>query len=46
MPGVELKSPLSDLIRIELSTGPSQDKGKGRGCQGDGQREVGKGKVG
>ena len=30
MPGVELKSPLRDLIPIEPLAGPSQDKGKGR----------------
>jgi hypothetical protein len=32
MPGVswEAKSPLKDLIPIELLAGPSQDKGKGR----------------
>jgi hypothetical protein len=30
MPGVELQSPIRDLIPIESSAGPSQDKGKGR----------------
>jgi hypothetical protein len=30
MPGVKLQSPIRDLIPIELSAGPSQDKGKGR----------------
>jgi hypothetical protein len=30
MPGVTLKLPIRDLIPIESSAGPSQDKGKGR----------------
>jgi hypothetical protein len=30
MPGVKLQSPIRDLIPIESSAGPSQDKGKGR----------------
>jgi hypothetical protein len=30
MPGVKLQSPIRDLIPIKLSSGPSQDKGKGR----------------
>jgi hypothetical protein len=30
MPGVKLQSPIRDLIPIELSASPSQDKGKGR----------------
>jgi hypothetical protein len=30
MPGVKLQSPIRDLIPIEPSAGPSQDKGKGR----------------
>jgi hypothetical protein len=30
MPGVKLQSPIRDLIPIELSAGPSWDKGKGR----------------
>jgi hypothetical protein len=30
MPGVKLQSLIRDLIPIELSAGPSQDKGKGR----------------
>ena len=30
MPGDRLRSPLKDLIPIESSAGPSQDKGKGR----------------
>jgi hypothetical protein len=30
MPGVALQSPLRDLVPIESSAGPSQDKGKGR----------------
>jgi hypothetical protein len=30
MPGVGLQSPIRDLIPIESSAGPSQDKGKGR----------------
>ena len=33
MPGVTLRSPLRDLIPIELSSGPSQDKGKGRAIE-------------
>jgi hypothetical protein len=30
MPSVSLKSPIRDLIPIESSAGPSQEKGKGR----------------
>jgi hypothetical protein len=30
MPSVTLKLPIRDLIPIELSAGPSQDKGKGK----------------
>jgi hypothetical protein len=30
MPGVRLQSPIRDLIPIESSAGPGQDKGKGR----------------
>jgi hypothetical protein len=30
MPGVTLQSPIRDLIPIESSAGPSQDKGKGK----------------
>jgi hypothetical protein len=30
MPGVKLQSPIRDLIPIDLSADPSQDKGKGR----------------
>ena len=30
MPGVKLQSPIRDLIPIESSASPSQDKGKGR----------------
>jgi hypothetical protein len=30
MPGVTLKSPIKDLVPIELEAGPSQDKGKGQ----------------
>jgi hypothetical protein len=33
MPGVVLQSPLGDLIPIESSAGPSQDKGKGRAVE-------------
>jgi hypothetical protein len=33
MPGVELRSPLRDLVLIESSAGPSQDKGKGRAVE-------------
>jgi hypothetical protein len=30
MPGVGYRSPIKELIPIESSAGPSQDKGKGR----------------
>ena len=30
MPGDQLRSPLKELVPIDLSAGPSQDKGKGR----------------
>jgi hypothetical protein len=33
MPGVRLQSPIRDLIPIESSAGPSQDKGKGRAVE-------------
>jgi hypothetical protein len=33
MPGVKLQSPIRDLIPIESSAGPSQDKGKGRAIE-------------
>jgi hypothetical protein len=33
MPGVKLQSPIRDLIPIESSAGPSQDKGKGRAVE-------------
>ena len=33
MPRVKLQSPLRDLIPIESSAGPSQDKGKGRAVE-------------
>ena len=32
-PILEVQSPLKDLIPIELSAGPSQDKGKGRAIE-------------
>jgi hypothetical protein len=33
MPGVKLQSPIRELVPIELSAGPSQDKGKGRAIE-------------
>jgi hypothetical protein len=43
MPGVKLQSPIRDLIPIESSAGPSQDKGKGRAVnlmdEGEPERE-------
>jgi hypothetical protein len=33
MPGVSLQSLLRDLVPIELSAGPNQDKGKGRAVE-------------
>jgi hypothetical protein len=39
MPGVTLQSPIRDLIPIESSVGPSQDKGKGRAIATKDKRE-------
>jgi hypothetical protein len=33
MPGDQLQSPLKELIPIDMSTGSSQDKGKGRAVE-------------
>jgi hypothetical protein len=33
VPGVCLQSPIRDLIPIDLSVGPSQDKGKGKAVE-------------
>jgi hypothetical protein len=33
MPGVKLQSPIRELVPIELSASPSQDKGKGRAIE-------------
>jgi hypothetical protein len=44
MPGVKLQSPIRDLIPIESSAGPSQDKGKGRAIEAmdEGKSESGR----
>ena len=46
MPGVKLQSPIRDLIPIESSAGPSQDKGKGRAVDEVGGESSDKGRVG
>jgi hypothetical protein len=44
MPGVELKLLLRDLIPIESSAGPSQDKGKGRAVKAMDKGKSGRGR--
>ena len=46
MPGIKLQSPIRDLIPIELSAGPSQDKGKGKAVDEVEEGSSNRGRVG
>ena len=46
IPGFKLQSPIRDLIPIESSAGPSQDKGKGRAVDETEEGSSNKGRAG